>query len=151
MITATDLEVRAGARTLLSTLARECDVHLDVRVEKEACPLNLAPTASTTATLAMGDALAVALLMARVGRSGTVYRFLIYFPALVPGVVAGLIWIFLTNVDFGLFNTLLRTAGLTTVTWLGPKSALQVIAALDVWRTAAGSRSPAGPAMSSPG
>jgi ABC-type sugar transport system permease subunit len=80
-------------------------------------------------------ALAVALLLARVGRSGTMYRFLIYFPALVPGVVAGLIWIFLTNVDFGLFNTLLRSAGLTTVTWLGPKSALQVIAALDVWRS----------------
>ena len=48
-----------------STLAREADVHLDARVEKEACPLNLAPTASTTATLALGDALAVALLEAR--------------------------------------------------------------------------------------
>ncbi len=45
-----------------STLAREADVHLDVAVDEEACPLNLAPTASTTATLAMGDALAVALL-----------------------------------------------------------------------------------------
>jgi arabinose-5-phosphate isomerase len=45
-----------------STLAREADVHLDVSVDEEACPLNLAPTASTTATLAMGDALAVALL-----------------------------------------------------------------------------------------
>jgi arabinose-5-phosphate isomerase len=39
-----------------STLARESDVHLDVRVPAEACPLNLAPTASTTASLAMGDA-----------------------------------------------------------------------------------------------
>ncbi len=48
-----------------SSLARLADVHLDVAVEKEACPLNLAPTASTTATLAMGDALAVALLDAR--------------------------------------------------------------------------------------
>ena len=48
-----------------STLARESDVHLDARVEKEACPLNLAPTASTTATLALGDALAVALLESR--------------------------------------------------------------------------------------
>lgn len=45
-----------------STLAREANVHLDVSVPAEACPLNLAPTASTTATLAMGDALAVALL-----------------------------------------------------------------------------------------
>ena len=48
-----------------SSLARLADVHLDVAVEKEACPLNLAPTASTTATLALGDALAVALLDAR--------------------------------------------------------------------------------------
>ena len=48
-----------------STLARAADVHLDVRVDEEACPLNLAPTASTTATLAMGDALAVALLETR--------------------------------------------------------------------------------------
>ncbi|MBA3594646.1 MAG: KpsF/GutQ family sugar-phosphate isomerase [Polaromonas sp.] len=48
-----------------STLARHADVVLDTSVEKEACPLNLAPTASTTAQLAMGDALAVALLDAR--------------------------------------------------------------------------------------
>lgn len=48
-----------------STLAREADVHLDVRVEKEACPHNLAPTSSTTAALAMGDAMAVALLKSR--------------------------------------------------------------------------------------
>ena len=40
-------------------------MHLDVSVAEEACPLNLAPTASTTATLALGDALAVALLEAR--------------------------------------------------------------------------------------
>lgn len=48
-----------------STLARESEVHLDVSVAKEACPLGLAPTSSTTATLVMGDALAVALLQAR--------------------------------------------------------------------------------------
>ena len=48
-----------------STLAREADVHLDAGVAQEACPLNLAPTASTTAALALGDALAVALLDAR--------------------------------------------------------------------------------------
>jgi arabinose-5-phosphate isomerase len=48
-----------------STLARAADAHLHTGVEKEACPLNLAPTASTTAALAMGDALAVALLDAR--------------------------------------------------------------------------------------
>ncbi|MES2265012.1 MAG: KpsF/GutQ family sugar-phosphate isomerase [Pseudomonadota bacterium] len=45
-----------------SSLAQLSDVHLDVSVAKEACPLNLAPTASTTVTLALGDALAVALL-----------------------------------------------------------------------------------------
>jgi len=48
-----------------STLARAAAVHLDVSVPAEACPLHLAPTASTTASLAMGDALAVALLEAR--------------------------------------------------------------------------------------
>ena len=62
---------RRGAKVIAitgraaSTLAREADVHLDARVEKEACPLELAPTASTTATLALGDALAMALLEAR--------------------------------------------------------------------------------------
>ena len=48
-----------------STLAQTADIHLDVSVSKEACPLGLAPTSSTTATLAMGDALAVAVLQAR--------------------------------------------------------------------------------------
>ncbi len=62
---------RTGAKLIAltgntdSTLAKFADVHLDVAVEREACPLNLAPTASTTASLAMGDALAVALLDAR--------------------------------------------------------------------------------------
>jgi len=62
---------RRGAKVIAitgratSTLAREADVHLDARVEREACPLELAPTASTTATLALGDALAMALLEAR--------------------------------------------------------------------------------------
>jgi arabinose-5-phosphate isomerase len=50
---------------LRSSLAREAEVTLDVSVHKEACPLGLAPTSSTTATLVMGDALAVALLEAR--------------------------------------------------------------------------------------
>ena len=48
-----------------SSLAIEADVHLDAAVAQEACPLNLAPTASTTAALALGDALAVALLDSR--------------------------------------------------------------------------------------
>jgi arabinose-5-phosphate isomerase len=46
-----------------STLAKAGDVHLNIAIKEEACPLGLAPTASTTATLAMGDALAVALLI----------------------------------------------------------------------------------------
>src|SRR5574344_3083214 len=48
-----------------SLLAKSSDVHLNVSVKKEACPLNLAPTSSTTAALAMGDALAVALMEVR--------------------------------------------------------------------------------------
>ncbi len=48
-----------------STLARHADVHLDISVEQEACPLGLAPTSSTTAALVMGDALAVSLLETR--------------------------------------------------------------------------------------
>ncbi len=48
-----------------SSLAREADVHLYAGAEKEACPLNLAPTASTTAALALGDALALALMQAK--------------------------------------------------------------------------------------
>ena len=49
----------------LSTMARESNVHLCIQTPQEACPLGLAPTSSTTATLVMGDALAVALLEAR--------------------------------------------------------------------------------------
>mgnify|MGYP000603131718 CR=1 FL=1 len=52
-----------------STLAKTGDAHLDVSVEQEACPLNLAPTASTTAALALGDAIAVALIMGAIGLS----------------------------------------------------------------------------------
>ena len=48
-----------------SSLARYADVHLNCHVEREACPLNLAPTSSTTATLALGDALAIACLSAK--------------------------------------------------------------------------------------
>ncbi len=57
------LVAMSGNRT--STLARAGDVFLDISVKEEACPLGLAPTASTTATLALGDALAVALLLER--------------------------------------------------------------------------------------
>lgn len=71
LLTIVPLIKREGGRLIAitgnpaSSLAREADVHLDAGVAEEACPLNLAPTASTTAALALGDALAVALLDAR--------------------------------------------------------------------------------------
>ena len=71
LLTIVPLIKRQGAKLIAitggadSALAREADVHLDARVAQEACPLNLAPTASTTAALALGDALAIALLDAR--------------------------------------------------------------------------------------
>jgi arabinose-5-phosphate isomerase len=71
IVTILPLVKRMGARLISmtgnpsSTLATAADTHLDVSVAEEACPLKLAPTASTTATLAMGDALAVALLKSR--------------------------------------------------------------------------------------
>jgi len=71
LLTIIPLIKRRGAKLIAltgnpdSALAREADVHLDAGVVQEACPLNLAPTASTTAALALGDALAVALLDAR--------------------------------------------------------------------------------------
>ena len=71
LLTIVPLVKRLGGRLIAitgnaaSSLARASDVHLDAHVDQEACPLNLAPTASTTAALALGDALAVALLDAR--------------------------------------------------------------------------------------
>jgi arabinose-5-phosphate isomerase len=71
LIAIVPLVKRRGAKLIAmtgnskSSLAQEADVHLDAGVAEEACPLGLAPTASTTAALALGDALAVALLEAR--------------------------------------------------------------------------------------
>ena len=71
LLTIIPLIKRQGAKLIAitgneqSALAQEADVHLDAHVAQEACPLNLAPTASTTAALALGDALAIALLDAR--------------------------------------------------------------------------------------
>lgn len=71
LLTIVPLVKRLGGRLIAitgnaaSSLAQAADVHLDARVDQEACPLNLAPTASTTAALALGDALAVALLDTR--------------------------------------------------------------------------------------
>ena len=71
LLTIVPIVKRTGAKLIAltgapqSSLAKLADAHLDTSVEKEACPLNLAPTTSTTVALAMGDALAVALLDAR--------------------------------------------------------------------------------------
>jgi len=71
VLTIVPLVKRQGARLISitgrpeSALAREADVHLEAAVAEEACPLNLAPTASTTAALALGDALAMVLLESR--------------------------------------------------------------------------------------
>jgi arabinose-5-phosphate isomerase len=71
LLTIVPLIKREGAKLIAftgnpdSSLAREADAHLDAGVAQEACPLNLAPTASTTAALALGDALAIALLDAK--------------------------------------------------------------------------------------
>lgn len=71
LLTIVPLVKRQGARLIamtgnpFSALALEADIHLDAGVTEEACPLNLAPTASTTAALALGDALALAVLDAR--------------------------------------------------------------------------------------
>jgi arabinose-5-phosphate isomerase len=60
-----DVKIVAITGNANSFLAKNCDVHLDVRVEREACPLELAPTSSTTTMLVLGDALAMVLLEAR--------------------------------------------------------------------------------------
>lgn len=71
LLTVLNIARRMGAQLIAisgnpqSSLAREADLHLNVHVDQEACTLNLAPTASTTATMALGDALAVACLEAR--------------------------------------------------------------------------------------
>jgi arabinose-5-phosphate isomerase len=71
LLTVLSVARRMGTRLVAITghenseLARNADIHLDARVDQEACPLNLAPTASTTAALVLGDAIAVACLEAR--------------------------------------------------------------------------------------
>jgi len=60
-----DISLIAMTGNKKSTLAKSADMHLDVSIKEEACPLGVVPTASTTATLAMGDALAVALIVKR--------------------------------------------------------------------------------------
>lgn len=82
-----DLKLIGMTGKLNSTLAQRSDTVLDISVEREACPLGLAPTASTTATLAMGDALAVCLLEKR---GFTSDDFLVFHPSGSLG--KGLFW-----------------------------------------------------------
>lgn len=65
MVLHKNIPIIGMSRNPASLLAKYSTVHINIFVEKEACPLNLAPTSSTTATLAMGDALAVALMEVR--------------------------------------------------------------------------------------
>ncbi len=83
--------------------------------------------------LVLGLGLAVAL--ANVHRGGGVLRALVYFPTLAPIVIAGLVWLFLVNADFGFFNVVLRSVGGKPQIWLGdPNLAAGVIVGLYVWR-----------------
>ena len=79
-------------------------------------------------------AIALAILLSKASRGGSVFRFLLYFPVLVPGVVAAMIWTFLLHPDFGVFNMGLRLAGAEPRNWLGADTALPILAVLDIWR-----------------
>lgn len=79
-------------------------------------------------------AIALAILMSRASRGGSVFRFLLYFPVIIPGVVAAMIWTFLLHPDFGVFNVVLKLVGGEPRNWLGADLALPVLALLDVWR-----------------
>ncbi len=97
--------------------------------------LNTVKFALMSVPLIVAAGLGVALLLQRVGRAGAVFRFAVYFPVLVPGVVAGLMWIFMTHPDFGLLSLASRFVGLTPPVWLGPGTALVLLAFVDVWRS----------------
>jgi ABC-type sugar transport system permease subunit len=78
---------------------------------------------------------AVAVLLQRISRGGSTLRAFLYFPTLAPVVIAGLIWLFLVDPDFGAFNLILRSVGAQPQIWLGNTNlALPTIAALEVWR-----------------
>jgi ABC-type sugar transport system permease subunit len=79
--------------------------------------------------------LGVALLLQRVTRGGASLRALLYFPTLAPVVIAGLIWLYLVEADFGAFNMLLRAVGAEPQIWLANTAlALPTIAAVEIWR-----------------
>jgi ABC-type sugar transport system permease subunit len=103
-------------------------------LEASATVYNTVAFAVMSVPVIIAAALGVAVLLGRVRRGAAAYRFFIYFPVLVPPVVVGLIWIFLTHADFGLFNLLLQAAGQEPRVWLGPDLALAMVATADIWR-----------------
>lgn len=79
--------------------------------------------------------MALALALQQVARGGKVVRGLLYFPTLMPVVLAALIWVFVVHPEFGLLNVSVRLAGQESPNWLGnPDLALPTIAMLEVWR-----------------
>lgn len=79
-------------------------------------------------------AMVVALLLQRLTWGASVYRFLLYFPVLIPSVVAGVVWIFVTHTDVGPLNMTMRAVGMPPQIWLGQGLALFTLAMVEVWR-----------------
>jgi ABC-type sugar transport system permease subunit len=79
--------------------------------------------------------LALALLLQNIGRGGAIVRALLYFPTLMPVVLAALAWLFVVHPDFGVLNYAVRGVGGSTVNWLGSTGlSLPTIAMLEIWR-----------------
>jgi ABC-type sugar transport system permease subunit len=80
-------------------------------------------------------AFVMGVALSHVTRGAAVLRAMVYFPALAPGTVAALIWLFMVHPDFGAFNLIARQFGMGPVIWLGNETtALPTLAILDVWR-----------------
>jgi ABC-type sugar transport system permease subunit len=97
--------------------------------------LNTVKFAAISVPIIVAASLGAALLLQRVARGASVFRFAVYFPVLVPGIVAGLMWIFMIHPDFGLLSVAVRLFGLEPPVWLGPGTALVLLAFVDVWRS----------------
>jgi multiple sugar transport system permease protein len=79
--------------------------------------------------------LGLALLLQNISRGSTILRALLYFPTLMPVVLAALAWLFVVHPDFGVLNYAVRGFGGSTVNWLGSTGlALPTIAMLEIWR-----------------
>ena len=95
---------------------------------------NTALFAALSVTTQMILGFALALLCARVGRGGTIYRMIFILPILIPGIVVGAIWKLMLNGDFGLLNQILEQFGIWPVDWLDdPRIALLSVVLVDVW------------------